>query len=420
MRKRSSSNSGWSTEEHSGASIFEFLQRELTNCRVSGDGGGDAPPELAYRCGFVGFFGYEADEHAAASARRRDLARLHRDAVPDAAWLFADRALAFDHATGAVYMMTLAAPGAAARAVAAQWRTDVSARLAACVDAAATVAAAVAQLAPPKAAPPCHVRFVADVVRGGYIQNVRRCLSSLHEGESYEICLTNQIALHSVAAAAPSPSAAADVESVSFSSGAKNEELSKTCEDEGNGASVGGAGHGGPAAHSTAADEYLEVYVEGGKSMCAFGPTAAAKSAETVEKEAAAPPPFALYTALRRANPAPYAAFFRFDRSEECGEFIWYVPLHISSESCSQVDSPPLVNEYTTTQSATACAATATPVGSSPPPPSRFAAPLRSGSSGPARERARRAVGGFLSRSRLKARCHAIQIQWRMRRMQKP
>jgi hypothetical protein len=62
-----------------------------------------------------------------------------------------------------------------------------------------------------------------------------------------------------------------------------------------------------------------EVYVEGGESTCAFGPTAAAKSAETVEVAAAAPPPFALYTALRRANPAPYAAFFAFDRrDEEC------------------------------------------------------------------------------------------------------
>ena len=86
-------------EVRSGISIFDYLRTELMKYRVKGihevtpsscednasvptTGGGSPPPELSFKCGFVGYIGYEADELALEASRRSKQIRLHGNAVP--------------------------------------------------------------------------------------------------------------------------------------------------------------------------------------------------------------------------------------------------------------------------------------------------------------------------------------------------
>ncbi len=65
--------------------IFDYLRRELR--RLS------APRTTLpfdFNCGFVGYFGYELKADCGGDA-------AHRSPLPDAAFVFADRLIVFDH-----------------------------------------------------------------------------------------------------------------------------------------------------------------------------------------------------------------------------------------------------------------------------------------------------------------------------------
>ena len=80
---------GESTRGRTRESIFDYLDRELRRLRDLSD---DLPFDL--NCGFVGYFGYELKADC-----EGDLP--HRSSLPDAAFVFADRLIAFDHSRSA-------------------------------------------------------------------------------------------------------------------------------------------------------------------------------------------------------------------------------------------------------------------------------------------------------------------------------
>jgi para-aminobenzoate synthetase len=157
-------------------SIFDFLDRELGRLRHL-----SAALPFDFDCGFAGYFGYELKAECEGDA-------AHRAATPDAAFVFADRLIAFDHAEQVTYLLCLFEAGGADEAV--EWVEETSARLASLRSPAEPE---------PYRGEPCELELRRS--RRRYGEDIEACKRYLAAGHSYEICLTNKL----VADLAPEP-----------------------------------------------------------------------------------------------------------------------------------------------------------------------------------------------------------------------
>jgi para-aminobenzoate synthetase len=149
--------------------IFDHLRRELRRLRRRDDA---LPFDL--NGGYVGYFGYELKADCGAGD-------AHRSSLPDAAFLRADRLLAFDHRDGATYVLALSEPRH--RLEGRRWVDETCRRLQALPP--------IADPAP--AAQPHPVEFRLSRSYETYIDDIERIKDHLREGETYEVCLTNRI-----------------------------------------------------------------------------------------------------------------------------------------------------------------------------------------------------------------------------------
>ncbi|MGH2943312.1 MAG: aminodeoxychorismate synthase component I, partial [Solirubrobacteraceae bacterium] len=154
---------------------FEFLHRELARLRTDS-------PELPFDLngGFVGYLGYELKADCGATD-------AHEAELPDAFLLLADRIVAIDHERGETHLLALSGDGD---------RDDLAAAQAWLADAAAALDD------PPALDEPrmldhgqAALEFRLSRGREHYMANVETCKRLLASGESYEICLTNKLAL---------------------------------------------------------------------------------------------------------------------------------------------------------------------------------------------------------------------------------
>jgi para-aminobenzoate synthetase len=160
-------------------SIFDYLERELRRLRLPA---GDLP--FDFNCGFVGYLGYELKAECGGVA-------AHRAATADAAFLFVDRLIAFDHEDGRTYLLCLVEPGGEEEAE--RWLAETDDRLVALPLSRGEPADGVVAGAP--------VEFGLARSRERHLEDVAVCQQRLRDGESYEICLTNRV----IAARAPAP-----------------------------------------------------------------------------------------------------------------------------------------------------------------------------------------------------------------------
>jgi para-aminobenzoate synthetase len=151
-------------------SIFDYLRREVQQRSVQTD---DLLP-FDFTGGYIGYFGYELRQECGARSR-------HTSQTPDAAFVFADRYLIFDHAEGKIWLVYIAPPGSDGEARA--WLDYMTVRL----------AKPVTEVALECGNAPEPVSFHLRHSRGAYIKRIEACLEELRNGESYEICLTNQV-----------------------------------------------------------------------------------------------------------------------------------------------------------------------------------------------------------------------------------
>jgi para-aminobenzoate synthetase len=163
-------------------SIFDFLGEAL---------GGRRPAAAAlpfdFDCGFAGYLGYELKADCGAAA-------AHWAATPDAAFVLADRLIAFDHEERRTYLLALTRPPYelhpilylpegefdAVRVVeeAESWIEETERRL-----------AVLPPLPEPEPQGPVDLRLRRPVQR--YLDDIATCKRHLTAGHSYEICLTN-------------------------------------------------------------------------------------------------------------------------------------------------------------------------------------------------------------------------------------
>jgi para-aminobenzoate synthetase len=149
-------------------SVLGYCERELIRL------GADAPElPFDFTCGFAGYLGYELKAECGGTLVRRS-------PLPDAALVFCDRLIAFDHDERRVHLLALADETGAGAAD--EWLATIERRL-----------EGLAQPAPPAPAMAGALSFAAREGRDAYLANIGACLHEIVEGESYEVCLTTEL-----------------------------------------------------------------------------------------------------------------------------------------------------------------------------------------------------------------------------------
>ncbi|WP_106188242.1 aminodeoxychorismate synthase component I [Umezawaea tangerina] len=140
--------------------FLDWLERDLAEHAVR-------PPDLPFEfaLGWVGYLGYELKAECGGDA-------AHRSETPDAEMVFADRAVVFDHLTRRAHLLALTDDG---------WFDRVEAVLREVRPLPGPV--------PGTASGEVRLRHA----RPHYLKLVDACLEAITAGETYEVCLTNQV-----------------------------------------------------------------------------------------------------------------------------------------------------------------------------------------------------------------------------------
>ncbi|PHM07967.1 aminodeoxychorismate synthase component I [Nostoc sp. 'Peltigera malacea cyanobiont' DB3992] len=150
-------------------SIFEYLKREI-DCRFCQS---DELP-FDFNCGFVGYFGYELKAECGSSL-------VHSSPLPDAIFLLCDRMIAIDHQEQCLYLLQLIKKGQTEQVE--TWFDTIQEQL--------ETLDPLFSVVPQENCQP--VKFRLSRTYQNYIQDIQQCLDEIHEGETYQVCLTNQL-----------------------------------------------------------------------------------------------------------------------------------------------------------------------------------------------------------------------------------
>jgi para-aminobenzoate synthetase len=170
-------------EAGEGEPLLDRLQERLDQLRPA------ELPDLPFEfhCGFVGYLGYELKSECGHASP-------HVSDHPDAALIFSDRLIAFDHQENETYLLCLHKQGEEEAAEA--WLSTTATRLmnlsaseGTSGESRRTYQAGVRRDSPD--VPPSALSLSRS--RERYLEDIERCLDHLLEGDSYEICLTNQL-----------------------------------------------------------------------------------------------------------------------------------------------------------------------------------------------------------------------------------
>jgi para-aminobenzoate synthetase len=161
-------------------SIFDYLDRRTVELRPA------EVPDLPFEfdCGFVGYLGYELKAECG-------YASPHQSEYPDAAFLLADCVIAFDHEERCTYLLCLHRPAEADAADA--WLDATTRRLTALRAGEKSGGGPHLQVGPPPDFSPSTLALSRS--RSQYLEDVEASLDHLRAGDSYEICLTNQLSV---------------------------------------------------------------------------------------------------------------------------------------------------------------------------------------------------------------------------------
>ncbi|OFI36808.1 aminodeoxychorismate synthase component I [Arthrobacter sp. SW1] len=150
--------------------------------------------ECEFTLGWLGYLGYELKRESGGNDIPAD--------TPDAALLFAGRAVVVDHRESAVWLLALDAPDAgtwlerARAAVRDSAVRDSAVRDSAVLDAADAGhrnAPAAVEPSPQTLPVPLPPRFTARDTRSDYLRKIKESQHEIAEGNSYEICLTTTV-----------------------------------------------------------------------------------------------------------------------------------------------------------------------------------------------------------------------------------
>jgi len=160
-----------------GESIFEYLDRETERLGAS-----SVELPFEFDCGFAGWLGYELKAECGGDA-------AHQSPLPDAAFVFADRLVAFDHVEGHTYLLCLVERGGETEAE--HWLAATGGKLETL-----PLRPAVARLSDISRLTrqeDAQMGLRLARPRERYLEEIAECKRLLGEGETYEVCLTNSV-----------------------------------------------------------------------------------------------------------------------------------------------------------------------------------------------------------------------------------
>jgi para-aminobenzoate synthetase len=179
-------------EERRQGSIFDLLDGELKDLRAE-------PPlgvDRGLMGGYVGYLGYELKADCGAT-------NAHSSDLPDAALMLANRVVAVDHARARTHLFALVradvdGPKTADIERFSAHQHEYAVQVGWLEDATRIAAAAICDPPAPRpldrpAEPAGHVTFRCGRGRERYLADIERSQAELAAGESYEVCLTDQI-----------------------------------------------------------------------------------------------------------------------------------------------------------------------------------------------------------------------------------
>jgi para-aminobenzoate synthetase len=161
-----------------GEPLLDRLQRRLAElCPTE-------QPDLPFEfdCGFVGYLGYEMKSECAHAPG-------HPTDLPDAAFILSDRLIAFDHEEQNTYLLCLHELGREEEAE--TWLDVTASRLVAITAGREPESGPTCNVGPDSGSLPSALSLARS--RERYLDDIGTCIERLHEGDSYEICLTNQL-----------------------------------------------------------------------------------------------------------------------------------------------------------------------------------------------------------------------------------
>lgn len=163
------------TVTQSPQSIFDYLSQQTAERAVPGIVDG-----CDFALGYVGYLGYEMKAECGGDA-------AHHSDLPDAGFVFCDRAVVIDHKLGETWILALATQGVQDQSEAMSWVEH---------------AEQIIHSSLPSPTPSTEREFdlpAADVpitfreAPSKYADNIRQCMKEIRAGETYEVCLTTTV-----------------------------------------------------------------------------------------------------------------------------------------------------------------------------------------------------------------------------------
>lgn len=111
----------------------------------------------------------------------------HKSKTPDACFFFADNLVAIDHENDDVYLLTIHEGSSSTT----QWLDDAEEKLLSLNG--SEILGLEKHYSHPLTFSSQEAGFAAEKSREQYIEDVKKCLDYIKDGESYELCLTTQI-----------------------------------------------------------------------------------------------------------------------------------------------------------------------------------------------------------------------------------
>ena len=145
----------------------------------------------------MGYIGYELKAEALGCTNRsmsREWSTISAEPFPDASFLFADRAIVFDHDQGSVYILALERDDVEGSAnIQRDWLEATRVKIINLNTSDSLLAPSRSPTIPASKTHDLPPNFSIRHPREAYIKNIEESLCQITKGETYEVCLTTQI-----------------------------------------------------------------------------------------------------------------------------------------------------------------------------------------------------------------------------------
>jgi para-aminobenzoate synthetase len=155
---------------HFDQSIFDYLGEQTARRAVTG-----FESDCEFALGYVGYLGYEMKAECGGDV-------AHQSDLPDAGFVFCDRAIVIDHRLGETWLLALSDRGTVCEAEITVWLSQA--------ETAVRSSPGTKTVKRESSVSVPHIPVVVRESSSAYLDKIEQCLKEIRAGETYETCLT--------------------------------------------------------------------------------------------------------------------------------------------------------------------------------------------------------------------------------------